>query len=129
MYGVYVRAMCSADTYSDWLYAGAYLTVGELLTIPYETTFDSEEDNAKWLYKQAGQSNKWFIGTDIHNVVNDGVANGGKALFITKDNGNSAQYINTLTSISWAYRTIELLPGDYNISFTRALFLLFNQTT
>lgn len=117
MYDVYVRSMCSADTYSDWLYAGAYLTVGELLTIPYETTFDSEEDNAKWLYKQAGQSNKWFIGTDIHNVVNDGVANGGKALFITKDNGQSAQYINTLTSISWAYRTIELVPGDYNISF------------
>lgn len=117
MYDVYVRAMCSAGTYSDWLYAGAYLTVGELMSIPYNSNFDDEEDNAKWLYKQNGQGNKWFIGTDIHNVVNDGVENGGKALFITKDNGNSAHYINTLTSISWAYRTVELVPGDYIISY------------
>lgn len=117
MYDVYVRAKCSEDSYSEWAYVGAYLTVGDLMPIPYNNNFDDEEENAKWLYKQTGQGNKWFIGTDIHNVVNDGEENGGKALYITKDNGNSAHYINNLTSISWAYRTIELLPGDYEISY------------
>lgn len=117
MYDVYVRAMCSENTYSDWSYAGAYLTVGDLMTIPFSSNFDNDEDNAKWLYKQDAQGNKWCIGTDINNIVNDGVENGGKALYISNDKGNTAHYGTNYVSISWCYRSVELLPGAYHVSY------------
>ena len=116
-YDVYVRAVCGDKDKSPWKAVGQYSTTGDIVEeYPYIANFEDEVENRKWQFEQGGQTNKWFIGADTAHVVTDGV-NEGNALYISWDEGKSAHYDNTSTSRSWAYRTLNLQPGTYTISF------------
>ena len=117
-YDVYVRALCSKDDRSAWKYCGTYTTVGDLIQVPYTGDFEDSNENSKWKYEQYGESNKWYIGTDRENMVNDTLeGETGKALYISCTGGNNTHYNAKSLSRTWAYRSIELLPGNYVISF------------
>jgi chitodextrinase len=124
-YDVYVRAICSETDSSPWSFAGSYTTTAEpIASFPYEFNFDDAAETAKWRFAQDGQPNQWFIGIDTANVVADRLNNTDKGLYISKDGGLTANYREKVnensvnaTSYSWAYRTINLEPGVYTISY------------
>ena len=116
-YDVYVRAVCGDKDKSPWKAAGQYFTIGDVVEeYPYVADFEDEDDNKKWQFKQEGQANKWFIGADTAHVVTDGI-DAGNALYISWNEGKSAHYDNTTSSNVWAYRTFNLQPGTYTVSF------------
>ena len=133
-YDVYVRAYCSETDFSPWAYAGKYTTLPEVIrNYPYICDFENNNENSKWRFAQGGQINQWFIGTDTAYAVTDFVNTGGKALYVSKDGGLSAQYLEKKgsdgvnpTSYSWAYRPVYLEAGVYTISYD---WTCYGQTT
>ena len=126
-YDVYVRANCNAKDKSEWVYVGAYSTLVQPLSeYPAAITFDDATENASWRFAQQSQQNQWFIGADDDKVVSDQKSNSSSlgsmkpadnGLYISCDNGATANYKADVVSKSWAYRTIYLTPGVYKISY------------
>lgn len=76
-------------------------------TLPFTENF---EGPANWTYSNDSQSNKWFVGT----ATNYGGTN---ALYISDNNGVANQYATGSTSVTHAYRDINIPAGTTTVSF------------
>lgn len=106
-YYIYVRPNCVAGS-GQWVNY-SFTTPEHRATPPYSCDFSDETENLQWRYVQAGQTNYWMIGSDPGNGDTE-------ALYITND-GSSNGYLKNSSSISYAYRSVSLQSGEYNISF------------
>jgi len=101
-----------------------FLLFGLLLSVPiaaqivYQCDFEDGDERTKWSMNIGKNQalinqleNKWYIGY----AGNHG-EEGRYGLFISND-GTHATFTNNKTAIVYAYRDIELQPGDYYISF------------
>ena len=123
-YKVNVRTHCGTIDTTDWS-SVTFTTTEILATAPYVTSFEDEEDNASWKYVTAtNHSDKFIIGSDPA-AVNTGT----KSLYVSNNNASYAYsgpdgWYNDLYDETvyehetfFAYRTIYLEQGLYNISF------------
>lgn len=146
-YDLYVRTFCNEVDASPWTFAGTYFTVPEYIKeLPYVYSFDDPSENAKWGFVQDNQTDKWYIGTDTAYAVSETNTND-TALYVSFDGGLSMKYLNYVVSeggsenppiklaprklskegseavlnpysFSWAYRTVYLEAGVYDVSYT-----------
>ena len=146
-YDLYVRTFCNEVDASPWTFAGTYFTVPEYIKeLPYVYSFDDPSENAKWGFVQDNQTDKWYIGTDTAYAVSETNTND-TALYVSFDGGLSMKYLNYVVSegggenppikfaprklskedtaeemnpqsFSWAYRTVYLEKGVYDVSYT-----------
>lgn len=111
-YTVQMRAVCGADV-TDWSEEIAFKTYATAATVPYDATFENEQDNIMWHVVEGVNSNDRFIvGSD-----KAGVKEGSKALYIS--NGTEYKYdgAEDKTDIHYAYRTVSMKAGSYDCSF------------
>lgn len=107
-YTFYIRAICNSGENSDWAHLD-FSTRQNPAQLPYICDFESA--NPGWEFYNEPNTNKWVIG----NAVNNG---GSKALYISKNNGNSHSYGGYISD-NWAYRDIYFPASEdgYIISF------------
>lgn len=107
-YYVYVRQVCSEGEESPWRMT-EFQTLANEARVPYICEFNDLAENANWMYVQDGQENYFMIGGD----VSSGVVN---SLYITND-GVTNNYTTTISSVSYAYRTLYLDTAYYSYSY------------
>lgn len=129
-YDVYIRAFCNDTDASPWTFVDTRSTLKDIYrNFPYNCNFENEEEVSAWTFVQDNQTDKWYIGVDAAYEVSETKNKDDKALYISYDGGNSMQYFNLFEkgqkdetlmpqSYSWAYRTIYLEPGVYDLSYT-----------
>ena len=94
-YEVYVQSDCGGSV-SDWTGPLAIMTLpGDPAELPYAHGFSDATENAFWGLVNAGQTNKWYIGTPTGETT--------PSLFVSQ-NGTDATYDQTSTSVVWAFR-------------------------
>ena len=76
----------------------------------YFCDFENDSDTAGWTFVDAGQANRWCIGTGAHN-------SGSRGMYIYSSDTSVCSYVNTVTAISYAYRSFELEAGHYYFSY------------
>lgn len=111
-YDFYARAICSIGDTSVWSERFAFTTstVDPVTSYPYTCDFtDTLLTNCGFILVGGTQSNQWTTG----NAVSNGNAN---SLYVS-NNGAAHTYTNNSTSISYAYRDLDLTAGSYNYSF------------
>ncbi|MEE1202673.1 MAG: fibronectin type III domain-containing protein, partial [Bacteroidales bacterium] len=107
-YEVYVTTNCGNEE-SEGTYVTTFSTLQESVEIPYTCDFEEEGTNG-WLLRNGSCTNKWYVGTPASETS-------GK-LFITNNNGGTAQYTITATSIVVAEKLFQLGATDsVRISF------------
>ena len=86
------------------------IDIAPVTSYPYTTGFESgNTDNDSWITKNG--SNAWYIG----DATNNG---GSQALYISQDNGATNTYNVNTTSISYAYRALQISDtGEYTFQF------------
>src|SRR5690606_3149670 len=100
-YYFWVRSNCDADGNSFWVGPLVFTTP----QIPADMNFyDNFEGPIKWGYSNGTQPNKWVVGTATSNSPTH-------SLYISNDNGASNTYTTTTTSVTHAYRDINV-PAD-----------------
>ncbi len=125
-YDIYMRAFCNDTAVSPWSYVDTRTTLkGFIKEMPYYCNFEGADVNSKWAFAQDDQTDKWYIGVDDALEVSETKSSTDSALYISYDNGSSMQYFNNgkdktmmPESYSWAYITLYLEKGVYNISYT-----------
>ena len=111
-YEVYVFANCG-DGNTDTVFATGRTLAGDpIAEFPFESDFEDEDVNANWLIDNIQGPNQWTLGTLLNNT-----ADGSHALYVSNDGGTTHTYDNTSSSISLAYVTLDMEPGEYTISF------------
>ena len=96
-YYVYIRAVCSASDKSPWQSA-EFTTKALSVQLPYDQDFSGATPEIS-VWSAEEDANKWSVG----NVM----GNGGKSMYISKDNGVSAAYNDNKKSHSMAYVTVD----------------------
>ena len=80
------------------------------LPLPYEQNFDDVENITNWNFSQGTTGPLWYFGTAENNTTNDsGELTEGGALYISDNNGTSANYDpeSDVSSIAYAYVNLE----------------------
>jgi len=95
-YQVYVRSNCGVEGTSVWVGPISFTTTQIPVSVPYYDSFDSNN----WVITSNTGDNKWVIGSAAGNPAN--------ALYVSNDNGVSAQYTITSTSYSRASKVFTL---------------------
>lgn len=89
----------------------SFATNAQVSTFPYTCGFEDATENANWTLTNGSETNKWYIGTAVHNT-------GSNALYISNNSGTSNAYTNTAESVTMASRTFTLTAGTtYSLSF------------
>ena len=81
-------------------------------TFPYSCDFEDATENAAWTLVNGTNANTWVVGSAQNNTTG-----GGNALYVSNDNGTSASYTKTSAMVVYAYRELDLAPGEYTVSF------------
>lgn len=81
-------------------------------TFPYSCDFEDATENAAWTLVNGTNDNTWVVGSAQNNTTG-----GGNALYVSNDNGTSASYTKTSAMVVYAYRELDLAPGEYTVSF------------
>ncbi|MCH3924623.1 MAG: fibronectin type III domain-containing protein [Bacteroidales bacterium] len=89
-YYVAVRSVCTSSN-AEWSPIISFKTIANPATLPYLCDFEDATENPNWIFVQDGQVNKWYIGTDTANSVNN-TANGSNGLYVSNDGGSSYTY-------------------------------------
>lgn len=76
----------------------------------YSCNFQDESDSAGWVLLNGTQTNQWYIGTDS-------LRTGSRALLVSNIDSATNEYTNSVTSVVYAYREVELTTGGYYISY------------
>ncbi|MDR0790747.1 MAG: fibronectin type III domain-containing protein [Bacteroidales bacterium] len=111
-YQIAVRGICNGSV-SDWKFINIkYVETDYLWDLPIQTTFETEEENAKIGFI-SGTSNPWVIGT-AENATNMGT----QSLYVSSDEGLSTAYIAD-TTISYAFMDFYVpeTASSYYIDF------------
>lgn len=95
-YHAYVRSNCGVDGTSTWVGPIAFTTLQVPVSVPYYDAFDSNN----WNITTGSGVNQWAIGSAAGNPAN--------SLYISNNNGTSAQYTITTTSNSRASKVFTL---------------------
>lgn len=106
-YQVSVVAICTDSTLTTDLTTSFRTLNIPITTLPYTTGFESGDDVAWELFNSV---NGWHIGS----ATNHG---GSNSLYISGDNGASNTYNHNSSAVSYAVRDIELVSGQYQVSF------------
>jgi hypothetical protein len=102
-YDVYIRSECGGGDTSVWSPLVNFTTIqNPVTTFPYATSFETGLDD--WQTSSGSQPNKWVVGTAVANT-------GTQSLYISNDNGVSNAYTLTTSSVTHAYRDIQLPVG------------------
>lgn len=114
-YDFYVQSVCSPIDSSFWSNKGTFCTAQMPAIVPI--TFDFEIPSG-FQFANNPSGNKWYIGTDFENSVNNTLG-GSKGLFISNQFGYLNTYNLTSPCVVWAYRDIYFTPctDDYLLSF------------
>ena len=96
-YYTYIRAVCSASDKSPWQ-SVEFSTKAPSVSLPYDQDFSGATPEIS-VWSAEEDANKWSVG----NVM----GNGGKSMYISKDNGVSAAYDDRKKSHSMAYVTVD----------------------
>ena len=108
-YEVYVTTVCEDGSESDATYTKSFYTLQEAVELPYTCDFEEEDSNG-WLIKNGTIVNQWHIGTPTGATSN--------SLFISNDNGTTATYTITSSSVVVAEKLFQLGATDsVRISF------------
>ena len=121
-YEFYVQSDCGdVDGVSTWFGPIRTKTLATVVSqYPYMNGFEDEEENSKWEFVQLDElANKWYIG----NAINNGGTN---SLYISNDNGQTAEYTISSGGSAWAIRPFKLEKGVYDISYD---WQCYGQTT
>lgn len=96
-YYTYIRAVCSASDKSPWQ-SVKFATKALSVSLPYDQDFSGAiPEISVWSAEE--DANKWSVGNAI--------SNGGKSMYISKNNGVSAAYNDNKKSHSMAYVTVD----------------------
>jgi len=106
-YYVYVRHACSTTEKSPWRIVEITTHATEA-QVPYVCQFADMNENSNWIIACTGQANYFTVGNTLSNGA-------GSSLFVT-DDGTNNHYDLTTTATAYAYRTIMLDSGYYDIS-------------
>lgn len=107
-YDIYLRST-STEANSPWSNPITVTTTQvPPTTSSYSTGFEAADDNQSWVLVNAA-ANEWVIGEG-------GKKDGQGGLFISH-NGAEARYDYQNASVSWAYRTLRLMPGEYTFDY------------
>ena len=108
-YYFYVRTVCS-DTSNAAQVVARTLQASPVSDFPYYCTFESDSLRTGWIVP-GSLSTRWCMGTAVNNTPN-----GQYALYVSQDNGatntGGDDWIGT-----YVYRDLNLVPGDWLISF------------
>ena len=96
-YYVYIRAVCSVSDKSPWR-SVEFSTKAPSVSLPYDQDFSGATPEI-FVWSAEEDANKWSVGNAI--------SNGGKSMYISKDNGVSAAYDDRKKSHSMAYVTVD----------------------
>ena len=108
-YQVYVTTVCSDGSESDATYTKSFYTLQESVELPYTCDFEEEGSNG-WLIKNGTLLNQWHVGTPTGATSS--------SLFISNDNGTTAAYTITSSSVVVAEKLFQLGATDsVRISF------------
>jgi len=99
-YQFYVRQNCGPDDTSIWAGPFAFMTSQVPASLPYSEEFETSEHG--WSLQNGNQLNKWYVGDAV-----DGM----NTLFISNDGGVTNTYTTGSTSLTHAYRSIEIPEG------------------
>ncbi|MCR5050112.1 MAG: choice-of-anchor J domain-containing protein [Paludibacteraceae bacterium] len=111
-YDIYVRSESS-----DWVGPLTMRTTKQVATIPYETGFEDDADNALWnIYNVQTVQGAFWPNYFIFGDATECGATGNKALYVTSD-GHSYSY-KLSSSTVWATRDIHFAEaGTYRLKF------------
>ena len=70
--------------------------------LPYTSTFDQDDE---WLFNNENSANKWYIGTIPSDTENT-------YLYISGSDGADTGYVNSVASVSYAYKAFEMGSTD-----------------
>ncbi|MDR6968721.1 hypothetical protein J2X31_002747 [Flavobacterium arsenatis] len=98
-YQFYVRQNCGDDA-SIWAGPFSFMTPQIATSLPYSEDFETSEHG--WSLQNGNQINKWYVGDAV-----DGM----NTLFISNDSGVTNAYATGSTSLTHAYRSIEIPAG------------------
>ena len=85
-----------------------WVTQGQ--SFSYSCDFEGSNDTAGWVFVNGSQTNKWFIGSAVHN-------GGSNSLYISNDNGTTNAYSTGSITFAYAYQEFALDAGSYEISY------------
>ncbi|MEE1252755.1 MAG: fibronectin type III domain-containing protein, partial [Bacteroidales bacterium] len=109
-YEVYVTTICSDGSESDATYTKQFYTLQEAVELPYTCDFEEEDVENGWLIRNGTIVNQWHIGTPTGATSS--------SLFISNDNGTTAAYTITSSSVVVAEKLFQLGATDsVRISF------------
>jgi hypothetical protein len=116
-YAAYVRSRRGTE-YSAWTNPCMFYIYNEPTSLPYFTSFDNPEDNAKWMFQQTAANgtpcvNQWIFGSATYYGSTDNMA-----LYISNDSSSWAYTHKSASdnAYDWAYRTFKVeKAGFYDI--------------
>lgn len=109
-YDVYVQGVAASGETTRWIQARGRTIYQPVTEFPYVCNFENEEENAAWVLLNDEAVNAWYVGEAC-------AKDGDKALYISKDGGQTADYTKFLNASVWAVRTLKLEKGQYTVSF------------
>ena len=112
VYDIAIRAICDGEDSSRWATAISFYTKQVVVALPYTHNFENDTENGKWLLLNGTALNQWHIGT-AENIT----AGGTKSLYISDNDGQTNNYINSISYV-YAMRTIHFAKrGVYKTTF------------
>src|SRR5690606_25047081 len=104
-YYFWIRSNCGSDGVSFWVGPLVFTTPQIPATMNF---YDNFEGPIKWGFSNGTQPNKWVVGTAVSNSPTH-------SLYISNDNGTTNTYTTTATSVTQAYRDIEVPAGTTDV--------------
>ncbi|MDR1591272.1 MAG: choice-of-anchor J domain-containing protein [Prevotellaceae bacterium] len=114
-YDVYVRAICGVNDTSAWRGLASFITLPAPATVPFRTCFENATENTAWFFSGSNSTggentNKWRFGTAA-------AKEGTTGLYISNNNRDNTYSILANVSYAYAYRTMTLTSGVYEVQF------------
>lgn len=106
-YTWWVRSVCSATDYSEWVKGGNFSTPLTANSLGFKDDFETE---INWRFANGTFINKWGIGSATNN-------GGQKSMYISNDGGLSNAYSNT-ASRTMAFTDITIPSGTTKVSMS-----------
>ena len=111
LYTVAVRGICGADDTSTVLSKTLHTLADTVMEYPFTCDFENGAGSTVWYLENGSQTNAWTTGTDA------GSSNGGSTALYISDDGETFEYNDCSASVSYAFATFQMEPGQYDYSY------------
>jgi gliding motility-associated-like protein len=105
---VWIRSNCGSDDESPWI-GPVNFSLPQTPAVPNFS--DNFEGPTNWTMSNGNQTNKWVIGTAVSSSAST-------SLYISDDDGETNTYTVTSSSVTHAYRDIQLPNIAYDLGVT-----------